>query len=208
MTEAILKVKFSFLAFTSGAFPPLVWLSLDQGWDDSASIFLRLTLSCLISMAVGKALFPDNFSVWWRAALIGTGFSLGFCLVASFENLRPLGAYACILFSFHYLEYVVTGLTNPSNLKTDSFLLNHSPQYWMAAFASWLEHLVELYFFPSIKLSSSVYGLGIVICLAGEVLRKTAMFHAGRSFSHIVQSTKKDDHILVTNGVFAYMRRK
>jgi protein-S-isoprenylcysteine O-methyltransferase len=33
--------------------------------------------------------------------------------------------------------------------------------------------------------------IGIVICISGDVLRKLAMFHAGRSFSHIVQSTKK-----------------
>ena len=209
MVEAILKVKYSLVAFTSGVLPPIVWLLLLQGGDDSAAIiFLRLTLSCLISLIFGRALFPDFFDVWWRAALIGSGFSLGLYLITSFDNLRPFGAYACILFSFHYLEYAVTGLTNPSNLKTDSFLLNHSPQYWIAAIASWAEHLVELYFFPSLKLATYIYGLGIAVCLAGEILRKTAMFHAGRSFSHIVQSTKKEDHILVTHGVFAYMRRR
>ena len=36
--------------------------------------------------------------------------------------------------------------------------------------------------------------------LVGEIVRKLAMFHAGRSFNHLVQDTKAEDHILVTSG--------
>lgn len=206
-SEAQLKVKFSVLAFIAGV-APYFWLSLDQEWGNPSSILLKLILSSLVSLAIGKVLFPNVYDVWWRASLIGAGFSLGLTLQVFHHALRPLGSYLCLLASFHYLEYAVTGLTNPSNLKTDSFLLNHSIQYWLAAIASWIEHLVEMYFFPSMKLAVPSYVLGVIVCLAGEALRKTAMFHAGRNFSHIVQSTKKDDHILITRGVFAYMRRK
>ncbi len=76
----------------------------------------------------------------------------------------------------------------------------------MAAAASWIEYFTELYFVPSMKSCLPMILTGLAVCLVGEVLRKLAMFHAGRSFNHIVQSVKRQDHVLVTDGVFGYMR--
>ena len=41
------------------------------------------------------------------------------------------------------------GLTNGESLRPDSFLLNHSSAYWIAAMASWVEFLMEAFLFPS-----------------------------------------------------------
>ncbi|ETE57662.1 Protein-S-isoprenylcysteine O-methyltransferase, partial [Ophiophagus hannah] len=45
----------------------------------------------------------------------------------------------CSLSLFHYSEYLVTAVNNPRSLSLDSFLLNHSFEYNMAALSSWIE---------------------------------------------------------------------
>ena len=48
--------------------------------------------------------------------------------------------------------------------------------------------------------------VGIVICLCGEILRKLAILTASKSFNHIVQYHKNEDHVLVTHGVYGLCR--
>lgn len=49
----------------------------------------------------------------------------------------------CSLSFFHYSEYLVTAIINPHSLSLDSFLLNHSVEYTLAAICSWVEFTVE-----------------------------------------------------------------
>lgn len=49
----------------------------------------------------------------------------------------------CSLSFFHYSEYLVTAIINPHSLSLDSFLLNHSVEYTLAAVSSWVEFVVE-----------------------------------------------------------------
>lgn len=51
--------------------------------------------------------------------------------------------YLCSLSFFHYSEYLVTAIINPRSLTLDSFLLNHSLEYTLAAVSSWMEFTVE-----------------------------------------------------------------
>lgn len=51
--------------------------------------------------------------------------------------------YMCSLSLFHYSEYLVTAIINPHSLSLDSFLLNHSVEYTLAAISSWVEFTVE-----------------------------------------------------------------
>lgn len=45
--------------------------------------------------------------------------------------------------------------------------------------------------------------LGAVVTLFGQTLRSLAMIQASTNFSHIVVFKKRNDHILVTDGVYA-----
>ncbi|KHJ88422.1 hypothetical protein OESDEN_11785 [Oesophagostomum dentatum] len=57
----------------------------------------------------------------------------------------------CFIFSlFHFSEYFFTAITNRRSLQPDSFLLNHSVAYWVAACASWAEFLLEVSYFTVI----------------------------------------------------------
>ena len=49
-------------------------------------------------------------------------------------------------------------------------------------------------------------GLGILFILVGQYTRSAAMATAGKSFNHVVQSTKKDDHVLITTGIYSFLR--
>jgi len=54
----------------------------------------------------------------------------------------------CSLSLFHYSEYLVTAINNPRSLSLDSFLLNHSFEYNLAALSSWVEFTLEKLLFP------------------------------------------------------------
>lgn len=89
-----------------------------------------------------------TFQVSIRSAFLGAAFSLGIFL-ATFDNgWRVFGLYTVILSFFHFSEFMSVALTNPRTLSINSFILNHSVQYGVAAVASWIEWAVEYYFFP------------------------------------------------------------
>ena len=49
---------------------------------------------------------------------------------------------------FHWSEYQATAMTNQKALTLESFLLDHSREYKLAALASCFEFILEGYFFP------------------------------------------------------------
>lgn len=48
--------------------------------------------------------------------------------------------------------------------------------------------------------------LGLILVVIGQVVRSAAMVQAGPSFNHIVQQTQKQEHILVTTGIYGKLR--
>jgi len=142
-----------------------------------------------------------------KLRISATGFLLGFVVLLGFLNCEhSLGIYFTVLALFHFSEFLVTGLTNPQNLSFDSYMVNHSVAYAVAAVSSWIEHGLLLYFVPSLKQHRLISMAGLTVCIVGEIVRKLAMFHAGRSFNHLVQDTKAEDHILVTSGIYSLCR--
>jgi len=135
-----------------------------------------------------------------------TAYCLGLVFLCGLYLQSSFGIYLCFLAFFHFSEYVATGLGNPRNLSFDSYLVNHSVQYGVAMVVSWTEHALWLSLFPSLKSLYLVTIMGIIFCLVGEVVRKAAMLEAGRSFNHLVQSERADDHTLVTSGIYSWCR--
>ncbi|KAG5921912.1 hypothetical protein E4U42_005671, partial [Claviceps africana] len=58
---------------------------------------------------------------------------------------------------------------------------------------------------PTLTTTVSVL-LGLVMVLAGQLVRSAAMLHAGTSFNHTVQTRRAASHTLVTTGVYALVR--
>lgn len=84
-----------------------------------------------------------------RAAFLGFVFALGLYInLIAPQHVQPFGIYMCIMAAFHYSEYLTMAIIKPNVADVESFVLNHSPQYIIAALSSWLEFAVECYFFP------------------------------------------------------------
>jgi protein-S-isoprenylcysteine O-methyltransferase len=168
-----------------------------------ASLFI---LSNIISFSVLNSFMI--FSIYWRSCLLSNGFLIGFMIANQnySPNLVSFGYYLMVLSVFHMSEFVFTALYNSKEVTTDSFLLNHSMEYGLAALASWLEFFIELLLFPSLKGNLYVRCIGMMFILFGELFRKLAMYTAGKNFNHYVQERKQDDHVLVTKGVYSIVR--
>lgn len=137
---------------------------------------------------------------------LGIAFTTGLCMTISGQCYSNFGYYMVALSFFHLSEYILTSIFNEHTLSIDSFLLNHSPEYCIAAIASWVEFWIEYYFFAQFKCIHVVCIVGAVLVTGGEVLRKLAMFTAGSNFTHIVQYQKQYGHQLVTHGVYSLFR--
>jgi len=99
---------------------------------------------------------------------------------------QQFGVYGCFMSFFHYSEFLVIACANPRTLSLDSFMLNHSVHYGLAAAASWIEFSLEIYFLPEFKRFGHIWLVGVLLCSFGEVVRKAAIITAGRSFTHLV----------------------
>jgi protein-S-isoprenylcysteine O-methyltransferase len=84
-------------------------------------------------------------------------------------------------------------------------LINHSPEFTRAIVASFVEYFVEWLFFPGLK-GTWIMWLGMAITAAGQTLRTIAQFHARHNFTHKVQEAKREEHALVTDGPYQYIR--
>lgn len=160
----------------------------------------------------------------------GLGIALGLCSflaiqLAHFEHyIWRAPFFAAALALFHYLEFDMTARFNPSDAKVDSFLLSANGSAYNIAHASamievllrsflysayrptWLRMPVKIpAVFPTVSSTGPICA-GFLCIIVGQYVRSAAMAKAGSSFNHLVQSTKRDDHVLVTDGIYAFSR--
>lgn len=142
-----------------------------------------------------------------RSTLLSLASSVGLRLILSGQpHTVILGTYTAILSVFHFTEFFVTSLTNPRTLQPDSFLLCDSIAYMLAISCSFLEYIIECYLFPGFKNWNVISTFGLLLCIFGDTLRKSAMFTAGSNFSHLISSEKRPEHKLITHGVYSMFR--
>lgn len=106
---------------------------------------------------------------------------------------------------FHLGEFFVTALYNPSVLSASSYVVNHSKPYTIAILASITEFSIRFIFFPSVS-SKFLFVSGGLLVVLGQCIRSLAMITCGESFNHIIQHSKKKNHVLVQHGIYKYLR--
>lgn len=181
-----------------------IFLKNKQGYYSYWTLLLNYGLSCLCAKFICSA---SNYQISIRASFLGYTFGSGLLFyLAMPQSWKIFGAYIAILSVFHMTEFLAIAFTNPSALSVDTFIINHSTAYTLAAGCSWIEFLVERYYFPEMKTNLWIPLVGLILCGIGELLRKTAIFTAKRNFNHIVQSKKASNHTLVTHGVYNICR--
>lgn len=150
------------------------------------------------------------FCLGFAAAVSLCGLAL-LCLQTDSPAWR-VPFFLLALSTFHFLEFWTTAEGNTLVAGVDSFLLTANwPAYAVAHSAAFLECLVVCRFFPARSwappgCASLLVTLGLLATVLGQLVRSLAMLHAGTSFHHQVQTRKAHTHLLVTNGVYAWMR--
>jgi len=165
---------------------------------------LAINSLCCILMCIywNKRFFHQIIA---SSQFLGAVFVTGLITTLSGINFN-LGTYMVAMAVFHYSEFHMTALYNRNTLTFDSFLLNHSQEYGIAAVVSWVEYFVEYFIYPNMKAFSVVSFVGLVLVLGGETMRKAAMVTAGSNFTHVVAHRKRYNHELVTTGVYGWVR--
>ncbi|KAJ4391143.1 farnesyl cysteine-carboxyl methyltransferase [Gnomoniopsis smithogilvyi] len=152
-----------------------------------------------------------------RAFCLGIALAVGCIataavLLATSSPLWRLPFFLTALATFHFLEFWTTAAYNTREAEVSSFLLTANwPAYAIAHSVASLECLVTNLVFPGREWAPFHLGtlsmlLGLLLVVIGQVVRSVAMIQAGPSFNHIVQQTQKQEHILVTTGIYGSLR--
>ncbi|KAH6850318.1 Isoprenylcysteine carboxyl methyltransferase family-domain-containing protein [Chaetomium sp. MPI-CAGE-AT-0009] len=159
----------------------------------------------------GIALRSFALGIALAAGLIGT-FTL---LLATVSPLWRLPFFAAALALFHFLEFWTTAAYNTRAAEVASFLLTSNwPGYAIAHTVAALECLFvhtywragESWTYLGPGVGRTAAAVGLVLVVVGQAVRSMAMIHAGRSFNHLVQNRRREDHVLVTSGVYGVFR--
>lgn len=162
----------------------------------------------------------------------GLGIALGLASLTSAElaffgySIWRAPFFVAVLAVFHYLEFDMTARYNPSDAGTTSFLLlsngaAYSIAHTTAMTEILLRHFLRSPYRPQWAILPDVFtlprvlptvqstvpvSLGMLLILVGQLVRSAAMQKAKTNFNHLVQFYKKDDHVLVTTGVYGLSR--
>lgn len=161
-------------------------------------------ISCILSCILTFNAMMLASAILDRMNWIKTNSLLG--LSESRELMIIQGhVYAIVLCVFHLAEFFVTAMYNPAVVSSQSFIINHSRSYTIAMILSWIEFLIRFVFFPSCNYTKLAwFGIFMVIC--SQCVRSLSMVTCGESFNHIIQHQKKQNHVLVTSGIYKYLR--
>lgn len=125
--------------------------------------------------------------------------------------------YVTAMCTFHLQEFFVTAFFNPTVVASSSFLVDHSKAYTAAAITASTEFWVRFYFVgsndsqtetttPNDPWWMTITVSGIAIVIASQIMRSCAMMKCGESFNHYIQMSRKESHVLVTNGIYSWFR--
>jgi protein-S-isoprenylcysteine O-methyltransferase len=62
------------------------------------------------------------------------------------------------------------------------------------------EFTIKFVFFPSSH-SDIIFIVGMMVVSLAQCIRSLAMMTCGESFNHLIQTSKKDNHVLVKHGM-------
>lgn len=162
-----------------------------------------------------------------RAFLLGTslGLTSALAILLSAFIQTPFWRvpfFIAALSLFHFLEFYVTATYNTRAADVKAFLLSSNGwAYNVAHGTAVVECIVAHYFWPGrsalsemITVTEPFYGtsvspllpLGLFLVLLGQVVRTFAMAQAASNFNHHVQSEHREGHVLVTHGLYLFLR--
>ena len=125
-------------------------------------------------------------------------------MITYFTPTEILSIFANILLFYHISEPLLQAYFNPTLLTWDSFLF--SKPYVICMVLCLTEFFLEWKLVGELKGHSFFVYLGLSMVVLGEVIRKVAIITAAHNFTHTVQYRRRDNHVLVSHGIYAYIR--
>jgi len=140
------------------------------------------------------------------AFLLGIAFCAGPLLLMLLPSAAPFAIYWSLLVLFHLLEYLLTAAFRPDTLSFDNFLLNHSVLYQLMVAVAFAEYWLEWWLFGGMKQWGPLATLGALLSVMGLATRTVGMATASTNFSHQIEDNKRQEHTLVTHGIYSVLR--
>ncbi|ORX87667.1 farnesyl cysteine-carboxyl methyltransferase, mediates the carboxyl methylation step during C-termin [Anaeromyces robustus] len=172
---------------------------------DIQSIKRSVVKYCYENKILEGTLNPQNVAVIsYILGLVG-----GICFILIFN--KKYGNFFCFIFFlsiYHNMEFVSTAAFKREVCSIDSYLLNHSGAYHFAMGAGMVEYWVERLIFKNAgwKGFNVISIIGLILTIAGQIIRSTAMFTCKSNFSHHIEEYKRPEHVLVKTGIYKYLR--
>jgi protein-S-isoprenylcysteine O-methyltransferase len=169
-------------------------------------------LGCFLGVVWGIHVSCGVFLLWVHFSNVGEQFFLGPRRLAMAWTWCFYIASMC---TFHLMEFFVTAFFNPKVVASDSFLVNHSKAYTVAAIVASTEFWVRFCFgttattitsTPNDIAWTAITLTGMVMVITSQIVRSCAMMQCGESFNHYIQTSRKDNHVLVTGGIYKWFR--
>jgi len=122
--------------------------------------------------------------------------------------------YVATMCTFHLMEFFVTAFYNPTVVASNSFLVNHSKAYTVASMIAGTEFWLGFWLGGNDSSSTNVPSalwwtitmVGMVMVVVSQIMRSCAMMKCGESFNHYIQMERKENHVLVTDGIYTWFR--
>lgn len=143
-----------------------------------------------------------------KSFLLGVVLTLSSIAMVYFKStssyLFRVAVYVAITCIFHLLEFFLTAIRNTAEVNDDSFILE-DPDLYLVFMASILEANLKL-IGNAFRFSHTWFLLGLLIVFFGQWCRSLAMYTAGASFNHYIQTEASRKRAMVTRGIYKYMR--
>ncbi|XP_057856923.2 protein-S-isoprenylcysteine O-methyltransferase B-like [Cryptomeria japonica] len=151
------------------------------------------------------AFFKDKFTRFPNTALSAAfhAFISAIFTMAQVDQVAfvQLSEFFAALFFFHASEFLLVIIIHGASRVNSSSLLISKP-YVIAMICGLIEYSIESIFVPKMKTRWWANYIGLTMVVTGEVVRKCGILTARRSFTHDIKKYLRNDHELVTYGIY------
>ena len=166
-------------------------------------ILLFLVLSIIILIF---ASYPErnHYLIGLSLSVI---FSFSFSMIFFTNSIYyPLYLYFITLCIYHYTEFFSVLLYHFKTLSCEYFLIDQSLSWIIATIISFIETILETYYFNKYKKIKIFFIIGLIMTIIGQIFRIGGIYTGKKNFTHKISYEKKKEHKLVKNGFFALTR--
>ena len=178
----------------------------------TTNIFIFLLLFLIVNSFLYLKIFmlKDKIEIkkqYYTGLTLSLVFNLSLILIVyTNTTYYPLLLYFITLSIYHYAEYFSVLQYHTKNVSTRSYLITQGKQWIICTLCSFVEFIIETFFFDKYKKIKILFIIGLLMTITGQYFRIAALFTGKTNFTHLVQFSKKKNHVLVKHGIYSLSR--